>query len=224
MVDSSPWDRRCRRCGGRGIVRLAWNDGRWLTSVLQPRGRGARIFRGGFFDGDGAVKGKGPMEQLPFDFSERSPGRIVHRRRTTTVSVRGKFYHLTAIRDALNRVYFRGEVNVEVMWGRQGNRKRRRCIRLGSYSFEDRLIRIHPALDQDFVPPSVVVSVVYHEMLHHVLGEQKIKERCRVHTAEFRKREKEYVHHGRAEAWEKKHIGKLLRTVKHPSQVTSLDR
>ena len=37
---------------------------------------------------------------------------------------------------------------------------------MGSYSVEDRLIRIHPTLDRPDVPRYYVAWIVYHEMLH----------------------------------------------------------
>ncbi len=123
----------------------------------------------------------------------------------------GRHFDLEVIRDALGRAYFDGPVDVAIQWGQaRRQRKRSGSIRLGSYSFEDGLIRIHPALDQDFVPAYVVVGVVYHEMLHHVLGAERRGGRRYVHTPEFRRRERAYAMFERAERWERDHLHRLI--------------
>ena len=64
-------------------------------------------------------------------------------------------------------------------------RQRRRSIKMGSFAVEDRIIRIHPALDQDCVPDYFVAWIVFHEMLH---GKHEVKRengRRRFHSAEF---------------------------------------
>ena len=56
-----------------------------------------------------------------------------------------------------------------ITWGaRTGRPKRRNSIKMGSYSVEDRLIRIHRSLDRVFVPRFFVAWIVFHEMLHQV--------------------------------------------------------
>jgi len=136
---------------------------------------------------------------------------LVGRARVTGTS-RGKVYDLSRIRDALCRAYLHRSIQVPVCWGRGLRRPGARSVRLGSYSFEDRLIRIHPALDRPFVPAFVVVAVVYHELLHHLLGDRGEGGRRRLHTAEFRRLEEKYVHHARAERWTKDHLNELLRS------------
>ena len=145
-------------------------------------------------------------------FIRKNSNRIGRRRLANSLGAVGLRFDLNGIRDALNRVYFKNPVDVPVVWARVRKRRKQRSIRLGSYSFEDRVIRIHPALDQDFVPACVVVGVVYHEMLHHDLGAVHVSGRRLVHTAKFRKREQAFVHHRRAEAWEKKNLAKLMKT------------
>jgi hypothetical protein len=56
-----------------------------------------------------------------------------------------------------------------ITWGHQ-RRPGRRTVRLGTYDPERRLIRIHRVLDHPKVPEAVVRHVIYHELLHHVLG------------------------------------------------------
>jgi len=144
-------------------------------------------------------------------FIEGNQNRVRHRPPAALGSSQGSRFDLSAIRDALNRAYFSEPVDVPVVWGTSSGRKRRRSIRLGSYCYEDHVIRIHPALDQGFVPAYVVAGVVYHEMLHHALGSRRENGRRLVHTREFRKREACFAHYQKAEAWERDNLSKLLR-------------
>ena len=144
-------------------------------------------------------------------FIERNQNRVRRRSPAALGSPRGARFDLTAIRDALNRAYFTEPVDVPVVWGASRRRKRRRSIRLGSYCYDDQVIRIHSALDQRFVPAYVVAGVVYHEMLHHALGSRSKNGRRLVHTREFREREARFAHFQKAEAWERDNLAKLLR-------------
>lgn len=161
----------------------------------------------------GSARGDSRLDQ----FIERNRNRLANptarRAQASHLPSRsaGKHYDLEVIRDALGRAYLGGAVSVPIQWGRRRHRRRRGgSIRLGSYSFEDGLISIHPALDQAFVPAYVVVGVVYHELLHHVLGAEQRGGRRYVHTPEFRRREREYVLFERAERWERDNLHRLV--------------
>ncbi|HSW64815.1 MAG TPA: hypothetical protein VLH56_16125 [Dissulfurispiraceae bacterium] len=65
------------------------------------------------------------------------------------------------------------------------------------------MIRISRYLDRKAVPHYYVAYVVYHEMLHAVLGVRQKNGRSLIHTAEFRKREKLFHDYEQAMAWEK---------------------
>ena len=94
----------------------------------------------------------------------------------------GHVHDLAALFAALNAAYFHGGCTARITWGRRGAQpRRRRTMVLGSYAPEQHLIRIHPALDQDFVPAYVVAGVVYHEMLHEVFGVPEGPGRRRIH-------------------------------------------
>ena len=74
------------------------------------------------------------------------------------------------------------------------------------------LIRIHPVLDREDVPPYFLESVVYHEMLHHHLGGVPDRAgRTVYHSRAFRQAEARYLWHREALAWEKEHLPHLLR-------------
>jgi hypothetical protein len=126
----------------------------------------------------------------------------------------GEHFELKTIFDEVNRSEFDGAVQSRITWGRMPATRRRRSIRFGSYYPGENLVRIHPLLDQAFVPPYFVRYIVFHEMLHAVLGVEEPPEgRRRVHTREFRAREKKCADYNRAVAWQKDfaNLKKLLK-------------
>jgi hypothetical protein len=128
----------------------------------------------------------------------------------------GSTLDLREVRDRLNAAYFGGRLAVDVTWGRAApggaGWGARRSIKLGTYTFESRLVRVHPALDHPSVPRFVVDAVVYHELLHAALPEPVTRGGRRVlHPPEFRARERLFPHHERAERWIEANLAKLLR-------------
>ncbi len=87
----------------------------------------------------------------------------------------------------------------------------RRAIKLGTYSAIERLIRIHPVLDQAWVPRYFVSFVIYHEMLHHVMPATIVGGRRLLHPPLFLARERLFRDFERAIAWERAHLHRLLR-------------
>ena len=82
---------------------------------------------------------------------------------------------------------------------------------MGTYSHDERLIRIHPALDQPFVPVYFLEYLVFHEVLHHILPTPMVGGRALYHSPEFRERERSFRHYQRSLEWEKRNLGRLLR-------------
>ncbi len=122
---------------------------------------------------------------------------------------KGEFHDLERILLDLDRRFFAGKVGARITWSRE--RRRRRSIQLGAYVAEAHLIRVHPALDQAFVPEVYVAFVVFHELLHAVHGaESPPAGRRRLHTAAFRRDEARFPGYGEAKAWEARHIHQLF--------------
>ena len=136
------------------------------------------------------------------------PQRRTH---TRPLQPRGRYFDLEAIYQALNRDYFDNRVQARITWSRQPPRRRRRSIRFGAYDSRERLIRIHPLLDQAFVPAYVVETIVFHEMLHQLHPPQCINGRWSIHTPAFRRAERQCPYFEQAEAWQRRHVGRLLR-------------
>ena len=134
------------------------------------------------------------------------------RPRQMNLRTAGKHHDLQAIFDRLNGLHFAGGLEARITWGPVTSRgRRRRSIKMGSFAVEDRIIRIHPALDQDCVPDYFVAWIVYHEMLH---GKHEVKRengRRRFHSAEFLADERLFPEYERACAWEKANLDRLLR-------------
>jgi hypothetical protein len=107
---------------------------------------------------------------------------------------------------------------VRITWGKATGETAHNCrrsrtasLQLGSYSYEDRLIRIHRVLDRPDVPRFVIESVVYHELLHADLPPVTRNGRRYFHTPEFRRRELEFRHFEKADLWVRENLQQLLR-------------
>jgi hypothetical protein len=99
-----------------------------------------------------------------------------------------------------------------ITFGRAGAQRSRRSLRLGSYDPRAHVIRIHPVLDQDFVPLWFVRYIVFHELLHAAIPIERGRGGRRIfHGPEFRARERAYGDYDRAIEWERAHLAQLLR-------------
>jgi len=122
--------------------------------------------------------------------------------RATPLRTRGRFVDLQQLYADVNREEFGNTVDTPITWGRMPSQRRRRSIRFGSYTPSDNLIRIHPYLDQDFVPAYFVRYIVFHEMLHAHMGiEEGPDGRRLIHPPAFRQREEAYTDYNRALKW-----------------------
>ena len=98
-----------------------------------------------------------------------------------------------------------------VTWGRRARSRSRHTLRLGSYDYQARVIRIHPVLDQPFVPAWFVKFVLFHELLHAALddvpepGTRKLH-----HGPEFRHRERAHPDYEHAIAWERRTVDLMI--------------
>jgi hypothetical protein len=72
------------------------------------------------------------------------------------------------------------------------------------------MIRIHPLLDQPFVPRYVVETIVFHEMLHQLIPRQRVNGRWRVHPPAFRLQERRFPYYRQAKQWQHRHLARLL--------------
>jgi predicted metal-dependent hydrolase len=128
------------------------------------------------------------------------------------LSERGQVHDLGEIFARLNAHQFEGRLDARIGWARRIRGGRRRSIKMGVYLHDQKLIRIHPALDDERVPRYFVELVVFHEMLHQVVPPVTGRDGRRVvHGEDFRTREKRFPGYDRARAWEKQNLHLLLR-------------
>lgn len=131
--------------------------------------------------------------------------------RPITVDVEGRHHNLQELFDRINADYFDGKIEARITWGPRTKRKKSRdSIKLGSYTVEDALIRIHPVLDAADVPSFFLEWIVYHEMLHEVHDMPVVDGRRVYHTPEFRRAEAQFERYAEAVMWERTHLFKLL--------------
>lgn len=149
-----------------------------------------------------------------FSRHKSAAGRV----RRTVLRSEGCALDLRDLVDDLNQRYFEGRLAVEVTWGRAAagaagacRRGRTSSLQLGSYSYEDNLIRVHRVLDDPGVPRYVIEAVVHHELLHADMPPEVRNGRRFFHTPEFRQRERQFRLLGRANAWIQEHLPELLR-------------
>jgi len=132
----------------------------------------------------------------------------------TVLRTSGTFFDLEVLYQDVNAAEFNNEVRSPITWGKMPVALRRRSIRFGSYSPGEDLIRIHPLLDQAFVPQFFVRYIVFHEMLHAHMGiEESPTGRRKIHPPAFKKREAAYGDFERALRWmdDAKNLKRLLR-------------
>lgn len=130
---------------------------------------------------------------------------------------RERFRHAGAHHDLgpmfkeLKHRYFGSAVKAGLTWGREARPgKRLKHIRIGSYDWEKRVIRVHPRLDRASVPGYVVRAVLFHEMCHAYLGTEKKNGRNLVHGPRFRELLSRCPDLDRAEKWQKNNLSKIL--------------
>ncbi len=147
-------------------------------------------------------------------YIEANRHRIKRRGARVLLRTRGRHHDLDAIAAEVGARYFEGAVDgVRITWGRKPPQgKRRRSIRLGTYTHDQQLVRIHPSLDQAFVPRFFVEFVVFHELLHHVVPPREVGGRLEYHTPEFRRRERAHPDYRRAVRWENENLSALLKS------------
>ncbi len=148
------------------------------------------------------------------EFIDENSGHVRGRSRRTPATViftAGEHHDLRDIFDDLNARYFDNKIEATITWGaRCGRPRRRNSIKMGSYSVEDRLIRIHRSLDRTFVPGFFVSWIVFHEMLHQVHDIRVKNGRREFHSKEFFADEARFDHYDEAKSWERRHLDALL--------------
>ncbi len=168
----------------------------------------ARFVREG--DPDASVLLDRYIERNRIFIRRLSPAQMRKRIRLEPV---GQHHDLERIYARLNERYFDSRIDAAITYGPAPRVKGpRKSIKMGSYSADSKVIRIHPALDQPVVPRYFVEWIVFHEMLHHVYRTRRGEDgrRC-IHPPELMEHEKQFHDYSRALAWERENLDLLLR-------------
>lgn len=125
----------------------------------------------------------------------------------------GRYFDLLEIFNKLNAKYFRNSLSgYRILWGRRRRQRPKEYFVFGTIQEADKVIRIHPLLDQSFVPGWFLEYVVYHEMLHSVVADRfDANGRRRIHHEHFNRREQQFPHYRRAKRWEDENLARFLR-------------
>jgi hypothetical protein len=124
----------------------------------------------------------------------------------------GEHHDLDELASDLHERYFGGLSRPRIAWGRKPRRGRKKEMSLGWYWPADELILISRALDKVWVPRFFVESTIHHEMAHHHTPPIVKDGREYWHHSTFRALERTFEHHKKAQAWEARHVARLLRS------------
>ncbi len=219
-------ERRIRAHLSRGRVAVTLTDNRYtMISVRRlPKERRYEVrLHHMFADADPVITralahyiadNDGEASRVLGDFIDSNSGHVRGRARrqpTQVIFTAGEHHDLRAIYDEINARYFDNKIEAAITWGqRTGRVRRRNSIKMGSYSVEDRLIRIHRSLDRAFVPRFFVAWIVFHEMLHQVHDIRVKNGRREFHSKAFMADEALYEQFDQAKMWERRHLDALL--------------
>ena len=151
--------------------------------------------------------------QLLGDYIDRHQHIIkkqVRKVRQINLRAAGHHHDLRAIFDRLNAERFESKLDARITWGPVARQRARRSIKMGSFAVEDKIIRIHPVLDQADVPGFFVAWIVFHEMLHGKHDIVRNGRRRVFHSQAFLRDERTYPDYERASAWERANLDRLL--------------
>ncbi len=113
----------------------------------------------------------------------------------------GTYFNLKQIFDDLNRKYFNANLPMPIL----GWSLRPSYTRLGFYDRERNLLVISRIFDHKKTPRETVEFLMYHEMLHiHLPARKGSGGRRQVHTAEFKRLERQFPNYEKIEKWIKR--------------------
>jgi len=219
-------ERRIRAHMARGRVQVTLTDNRYTMISVRRIARERRYevrLHHMFADADPVItralahyiaENDAGASRVLGDFIDANAGHVRGRARrapTQLIFTAGEHHDLRQIFDELNARYFDNKIDAAITWGaRTGRPRRRNSIKMGSYSVEDRLIRIHRSLDRAFVPRFFVAWIVFHEMLHQVHDIRVKNGRREFHSKAFLADEALFEHFDQAKGWERRHLDALL--------------
>ena len=121
-------------------------------------------------------------------------------------NTRGRFFDLEEVFNSCNRRNFGGKIPrpKAIFWSPKVNHST-----MGSYNVQEDCVMINRGLDCSWVPAYVLDFVMYHELLHKVLGIKTSGTRRMAHTREFRRLEQAHPDYEKAQAFIRNNAKKL---------------
>ncbi|MCC8189533.1 MAG: hypothetical protein LIP77_02690 [Planctomycetes bacterium] len=134
----------------------------------------------------------------------REPAAARPRREPSPERSRAAHHDIVAYARRLNQTYLGGRSTARVVWGRRGTRRGRRSIRFACYDPERNLVIMNRKLDSPDIPAYFVEYVLFHELLHEVLGiGRRADGRRDIHGSLFKLMESTYPDFAKAVRFEK---------------------
>ncbi len=121
-------------------------------------------------------------------------------------NTQGRFYDLEKVFQDCNQRNFGGKMPRPrgLTWSKRVNHST-----MGTYNLNEDTVTVNRGLDQRSVPAYVVDFIMYHELLHKLLGVRTVGTRRHAHTPEFRKLEQAHPQYQQAQDFLKKNSSKL---------------
>lgn len=118
----------------------------------------------------------------------------------------GRFYDLEAVFQTCNQRNFGGKMPRPkgLTWSQRVNHST-----MGTYNLSDDTVTINRGLDRRDVPAYVLDFIMYHELLHKLLGVKTVGSRRHAHTPEFRKLEQAHPQYLQAQDFIKRNASRL---------------
>ena len=109
----------------------------------------------------------------------------------------GNARDLNAVFESVSVSHFRGELEKpDLAWTGESPSRR-----IAFFHQPLKFLAVNRALDSEMIPTFVLGFVVYHELLHAVMGCHAYRGRRVHHTKEFRTRERQFAKHDEARRW-----------------------
>jgi hypothetical protein len=123
----------------------------------------------------------------------------------------GRVYDLAQLGREVNRRYFSSRVDVDITWSRRPNKRFMGTWRQASNRGKN-LITINRLLDDERVPLCYLHYILYHEMLHEVIPDEKRNGRALKHSRRYREMERRFDRYREAVEWAKGNVERLYRS------------
>ncbi|UCE45416.1 MAG: hypothetical protein JSU93_00530 [Methanobacteriota archaeon] len=121
----------------------------------------------------------------------------ISRARNLSFKPIGNARDLNAAFESVRLCHFRGGLEKpDLAWARESPSRR-----IAFLHQPLKVLAVNRTLDSEMIPTFVLEFVIYHELLHAVMGCQAYPDRRVYHTNEFRARERQFAKHDEARRW-----------------------